>query len=110
MVGDVVMIGAGGTPPSEPAETETDPAAEASTAAAGQVLGIIAAQAKEPPAPGADQDAKVPEMRWFPVSDPVSLDGEDYVIGDDIGLTFEQHEALRKAGVVTQSWADGAAS
>lgn len=108
VVGAEVVTDAGltatGTDGTGPA-TE-DPAAAASTAAASEMLGAILDQAKA--TPDAPRERSIASAtRWFPVADPVSLDGQDYDIDDDIELTFAQHESLSKAGVIDLPWAAG---
>lgn len=50
--------------------------------------------------------ADAPETQTFDVVDPVSLDGQDYLIGNDIRVTANQHAELLKAGVILDPWDD----
>lgn len=96
--------------PAEPATLDADLAAEASSDAARQVLDAIHAQAEETREPvvlGVDMAAR--ERRWFMVADPVSLDGMDFEIGDDVEVNEAIHAELRKAGVILQPWDCGVA-
>lgn len=106
VTGDDDAGGDDGASVSDPSETDSAQAA-ASTEAAKEVLGAILDQAKETTAATDEQGSKVPDARWFPVVDPVSLDGQDYDIEDDIALTFAQHESLFKAGVIDLPWVAG---
>lgn len=63
---------------------------------------LAGANAKNP-----DPKVAAPEKRWFLVTDPVSLDGEDYALGDTIALTFNLHADLFKAQAVNQTWSAG---
>ncbi|WP_353428761.1 hypothetical protein [Paracoccus denitrificans] len=97
---------AGSDPETAPAPTEGE--AEALVPDTPAVLDVILTQARETQEPrvlGADMVA--PERRWFTVMDPVSLDGEDFAIGDDVAVTENAHADLRKAGVIFQPWEDG---
>ena len=101
-----------GEPERQPADpSETDPAADLAaeaSSAASDVLGTIIAQAETGPAPTIiGMDLAAAERRDFVVLDPVSLDGRDYAIGDDIIVTWAIHADLHKAGVIGQAWEDG---
>lgn len=112
VTGDDVASGAPSTPVSDPSEADSGEAA-VSTAAANEALAAIVAEAGKvptfPPPIVLGVDMAAPERRWFVVADPVSLNGEDFLIGDGVKVTETIHAELRKAGVIIQPWADGVA-